>query len=542
MKRPGALLLAAGPALALVLAACSSGGAANSPQTGSGSGSSPAGPVNRTFTYDTTAPVMDDGWDPATEYSDGVIAMSNMYETLTRYDPATHKVRPLLATSWTSSKNGLTWTFQLRQGVKFHTGAPLTAQAAKSAIERTIKLAGGAAYVWDAVKSISTPDAGTLVFRLKYPSPLDLQASADYSAYIYDTKAAGGGSLAKWLNTPHDAGTGPYTVQSWNKGQEFEVTQTQFPGYWGGWQGSHFTKVVFRVVPQDTTAVQLLRSGQVSFVEQMAPALWESLRGAPGIKLVSADSWQNLLGQLNAKTLSLPQRQAILYGINYNGIVAALKGAATLSSGLVPDGLFGHFASSSLPNYSYDPKKAASILNSIGYGPGKKPLNLSLTYTQGDSNEQVVATLMKSSLAKLNINLSVQSLAWPTQWGKAKSANAAQHQDIFFEYWWPDYADPYSWFVNLLATEKQPYFNLSYYSNPALDKQINQVESLVATDRTAGQALYKSMQTTVLQQAPLTVLYEDTYQYAMSSGFTGFTANPAYPNVVFAYDLTPTGS
>jgi peptide/nickel transport system substrate-binding protein len=537
MKRPGALLLAAGPALALVLAACSSG--ASSPPSGSPSS---AGPVNRTFTYDTFTQVMVDGWDPATEYSNGIIAMSNMYETLTRYDPATHKVTPLLATSWSDSKNGLTWTFHLRQGVKFHTGRTMTAQAAKAAIERTMKLNGGAAYVWGSVKSIDTPDTATLVFHLKYPSPLDLEASADYSAYIYDTKAAGSGSLAKWLNTPHDAGTGPYTIQSWNKGQEFEVTQTQFPGYWGGWQGSHFTKVVFRVVPQDTTAVQLLRSGQVSFVEQMAPALWESLRGAPGISLVSSPSWQNLLGQLNARKLSLPVRQAISYGINYQGIVAALKGAAELSSGIVPAGLLGHFSSASLPNYSYDPAKAAQLLNQAGYGPGKKPLNLSLTYTQGDSNEQVVATLMKSSLAKLNINLSVQSLAWPTQWGKAKSANPAQHQDIFFEYWWPDYADPYSWFVNLLETEKQPYFNLSYYSNPSLDKQINQVETLVATDRTAGQALYKSMQVEILHQAPIAFLYNQTYQYAMSSGFSGLKVNPAYPNVVFAYDLTPTGS
>jgi peptide/nickel transport system substrate-binding protein len=540
MKRPGAFSIAAGLALALALAACS-GSAAPATGSGSGSSSAPAGPVNRTFTYATSAVVMDDGWDPATEYSDGIIAMSEMYETLTRYDPATHKVKPLLATSWSSSKNGLTWTFQLRKGVKFHTGRLLTAQAAKAAIDRTIKLAGGAAYVWDAVKKIDATGPGTLVFHLKYASPLDLEASADYSAYIYDTKAAGSGSLTKWFSTPHDAGTGPYTVQQWNKGQEFEVTQTQFPGYWGGWKGSHFTRIVFRVVTQDTTAVQLLRSGQVSFVEQMAPALFSSLRGAPGVKLVTADSWQNLLGQLNAKTLSLPERQAILYGINYNGIAAALKGAATVPSGLVPDGLFGHFGSSSLPNYTYDPAKATSLLNSIGYGPGKKPLNLSLTYTSGDSNEQVVATLMKSSLAKLNINLRTTALAWPTQWGKAKSANAAQRQDIFFEYWWPDYADPYSWFVNLLETEKQPYFNLSYYSNPGLDKQINKVETLVATDRTAGQALYKSMQTTVLQQAPLTVLYNDTYQYAMSSGFTGFTSNPAYPNVVFVHDLTPTG-
>jgi peptide/nickel transport system substrate-binding protein len=531
MKRPGALLLASGSALALVLAACGSG---SSPQHAG------AHAANRTFTYDTFSQVMVDGWDPATEYSNGIIAMSNMYETLTRYDPATHRAGPLLATSWTSAANGLSWTFQLRHGVRFHTGRLLTAQAAKAAIERTIKLNGGAAYVWGAVRSIGTPGPYTLVFHLKYASPLDLQASADYSAYIYDTKAAGGGSLTKWLNAPHDAGTGPYTVQKWNKGQEFEVIQSAFPRYWGGWRGSHFKRVVFRVVPQDTTAAQLLRTGQVSFVEQMSPALWNSLRGSAGISLASAASWQNLLGQLNSRALSLRKRQAISYGINYKGIVAALQGAATLSSGIVPAGLLGHF--SDLPNYSYDPAKAAQLLNQIGYGPGKKPLNLSLTYTQGDTNEQVVATLMKSSLAKLNIRLSVQSLAWPTQWGKAKSANAAQHQDIFFEYWWPDYADPYSWFVNLLASEKQPYFNLSYYSNPGLDKQIDKVESLVATNRTAGQQMYRSMQVTILHQAPIAFLYNVNYQYAMSSGFSGFRVNQAYPNVVFAYDLKPLGS
>ena len=91
------------------------------------------------FTYDTPTQVMIDGWDPATEYSNGIIAMSDMYETLTHYNPATQKVEPELATRW-SSANGQTWTFQLRHGVYFHTGRPMTAQAAKAAILRTIEL------------------------------------------------------------------------------------------------------------------------------------------------------------------------------------------------------------------------------------------------------------------------------------------------------------------------------------------------------------------------------------------------------------------
>ena len=96
------------------------------------------------------------------------------------------------------------------------------------------------------------------------------------------------------------------------------------------------------MVTEDTTAAQLLRSGAVDFVEQIGPSTWKSFQGNPGIRTVASPSWQNLLAQLNAKSLSLPVRQAILYSIDYPGIIAALQGAAYPSSGLVPAGLLGH--------------------------------------------------------------------------------------------------------------------------------------------------------------------------------------------------------
>jgi peptide/nickel transport system substrate-binding protein len=528
MMRPRLLTLSA--ALAAVLVA------------GCGSTKQPSGGAaapNQTFTYDTYTQVMV-GWDPSTSYSNEIIAMQNMYETLTRYDISSKTVKPLLAQSFSSSSGGKEWRFTLRKGVKFHTGRPVDAEAAKAAIERTMKLKQGAAYIWDSVKSIETPDASTLVFHLKYAAPLDLIASADYAAYIYDVKAAGSSDLTKWFEQGHDAGTGPYTVDSWHKGQEVELRLKRFGGYWGGWKGAHYQRVVYRVVPTATTAAQLLRAGQVSWVEQLTPELWQSFSGSSDVTTTKAPSFQNLFAMLNTKSgplADLRVRQALSYATDYDGIVAALHGAAVKSSGVVPPGLWGHF--DDLPSYTYDQAKAKSLLAKAGYGPGKKAMKLTLTYTQGDSAEQTVSTLLKSTFAQLNVQLDVQALQWPTQWGKAKSDNTAQRQDILLFYWWPDYADPYSWFINLFHSEDTPYFNLAYYSNAKVDAMMTQAEQLAASDRQRSIDLYRTIQEQLLADAPAIFVYNQVYERAMLSSVGGFKENAAYPNVVFAYDLEP---
>lgn len=529
MARCRVLLIVAAVGLSVLLAACGS----------SAESDSSTGPVSTTFTYATFTQVMV-GWDPSTSYSNEIIAMSNMYETLTRYDPAKEKAEPLLATSWKASSDARTWTFQLRPGVTFHSGRPMTAKAVKAAIERTIKLNQGASYIWAAVKSIDAPSPDTVVFNLKYAAPLDLSASADYAAYIYDTKASGSEPLEDWFAAAHDAGTGPYTVEAWNSGQETELSLKAFPKYWGGWDGTHYERVVYRVVPQDTTASQLLTAGEVSFVEQMTPSLWATMKQNPDIQTVNEPSWQNLLGFMNTQTgplADLKVRQGVSYALDYAGIIAALKGATIPAIGVVPPGLWGHF--DDLPVYTRDMAKATELLNAAGYGPGKKPMNLTMTITQGNPLEQTTATIMKANLAEANVTLRVKPLAWATQWAKARSANPSERQDILVMYWWPDYANPYSWFVNLFRTESKPYFNLSYYSNPKLDVTMDRAEKLAATDRAASTELYRDMQVTLLQDAPALNLFVQNNQYAYLRSVGNLVVNPAYPNVIFVYNLKP---
>jgi peptide/nickel transport system substrate-binding protein len=518
----------------LVLAACEGADEGPSP------GAEPTGPAEpQTFTYSVTSEVMI-GWDPATGYSNEVIALHNIYETLTRYDSATQQVEPLLAESWEASADGLTWTFNLRDGVTFHTGRALTAEAAKAAIERTTELGEGAAYIWSAVKKIQAPDDRTLVFRLSFPSPIDLVSSGTYAAYIYDTEAAGGADLGEWFAEGNDAGTGPYTVTEFNPGEEIELRMEAYPDYWGGWDGPHYERYVFRVTPEATTAAQLLRAGEVSMVQRMSPQLWGSFEGQEGFQTTTAPSWQTLFALLNTSSgpLADPKvREAVAYGIDYDGIIQALQGAADPLVGVVPPGLWGH--SDDLTRYTFDQAYASELLAEAGYGLDGEPLTLELTYLKGDADEELVATLMKSNLADLNIDLRVRGLQWETQWDKGKSANPAERQDIFIFYWWPDYPDPVSWFFNLFRTEEPPFFNLAYYSNPALDAQIDEVSSVAATDRDEATQMYVEMQEILLEDEPALPLYTQVYQRALLDSVQGFVDDPAYPNVVFGYELTP---
>jgi peptide/nickel transport system substrate-binding protein len=529
------LVLAA--ALAAVLATAGCGGGKVRSGTG---GASPG--TGDTFVYAANLDVVTD-WDPATSYSNEVIAMENIYESLTRYDSATKKVEPRLATQWSSGDAGKTWTFTLRSGVKFHSGRAMDATAAKEAIERTIALKGGPAYIWDSVARVEAPAPTTLVFHLKYATPLDLIASSAYAAYIYDTKVpAAGKDLKGWLAAGHDAGTGAYTVDFWKKGQETEVRLKAFGDYWGGWEGRHYKNIEYRVTPQLTTAWQLLQRGEVSFVQRLNPQLFAQAKTTQGVQTVSTSSFQNLLALFNTEHGPLTDvrvRKAVQAAMDVDGLISALKGADEPATGLVPEGLLGHAPDLKVRR---DMAAAKALLAEAGYGPGKKALTLKMTYAQGDDDQQLLATLLGSALQELGVKLQATPLQWNAQWDQGKSADASKRQDIFVMYWYPDYADPFSWFTNVFRSANPPYFNLTYYKDAQIDAAIDGLPQLTATDRAKAEAAYLDLQRRLIQDAAVVApVYVQNYQRAYSASVQGYRDNPAYPNVVFVHDVNPGG-
>lgn len=533
-------------ATAALVAAASAAGCGSTKQPGgtgaqaSGSATTAGGAAtsDATFTYLDSNELMV-GWDPATSYSNEISVMNNMYEQLVRYDNKTKQVKPQLADSYTRSSDGKTWTFKLHPGVRFHDGNAADAPAAKAAIERTMKLNQGAAYEWGAVKTITAPDATTLVFKLKYPAPLDLIASSAYAAYIYDTKAAPKGTtLAKWFAAGHEAGTGPYELEKWNKGQDVEVRLAQFKDYWKGWDGTHYAHVVFRHVPQATTSAQLLRSGDATFARQLNAQLFASMKGASGMAQQTAPSFENLVGLLNSQTGPLKDkrvRQAVIAAMDYDGEISALKGAGTAAHGFIPEGLVG-YDDSIVQKQDLD--QAKQLLQQAGYGSGKK-LKLTMTLAQGDDNEALTAAIFKSDLARIGVDLTVKPMQWTAQWDQAKSSNTAKRQDIFMMYWYPDYADAYSWFTSLFRSSPQPNFNLSYIKDATLDQQIDALQEKAAQGGSVAEDAYKSAQQKVQDDAIVMTFYVNNYQRAYRSSLTNYSDNPAYANVVFAYDVAP---
>ena len=479
------------------------------------------------------------GWDPTTYRSGEIIAMPLMYEGLTRFNSETDKAEPLLAESYTANEKSTEWTFKLRSGVTFHTGRQLTSLAVKEALERTMEI-GSSAFIWDSVASIEAPEPLTVVFRLHHPAPIDLIAGSGYAAAIYDTRTAGNGDLAAWFESARDAGTGPYRVEAWSRGDDVELRLTAYDDYWGGWQGRRYRHVVFRVVLEPTTAAQLLRAGKVSWVEHLPPQLWASFAGDRDVKTTSTRSFENYLLFFNTQKGALKDqrvRQAISYAVDYDGIIAAAHGSVARAHGLVPHGLWGH--THDLPVYDYDLDRAAELLRQAGYGPQGKPLRLELDYMPAQPFATIAAMVVKSNLADLNVTVDARGLLWETLWAIGRSPDPQNGPDMSIMVNYPDIPSPESWFLWMFRTQDPVVYNFSRYSNPVFDAMLAEARRLAASDRKQAIERYRRLQVMLLEDAAAVFLGDAVYQRALLRSVGGFVENPIYPNVVFVWNLRP---
>jgi peptide/nickel transport system substrate-binding protein len=475
--------------------------------------------------------------DPAISWSDDSLVMANCYETLTIYNPpgSAEMLSPGLATSWESNEDATVWTFHIREGVTFHNGDPLNAQAVKDAIDATYAGYAGAAYIWWPLVDIVVLDEYTVQFNLFTPANVDMIASSMYAAWIYNAPVHAEKGT-EWLNEGNCVGTGPYTIESYEG--RTRLVMTRYDDYWGGWDDTknQFDKVVFEVVYDANVRQQMIESGVADMVQSIPVDNYEALEANPDIVLSSTSVFANDYAYFNTAKPPLDDvrvRQALVYAFPWDDVInEVFQGSGVRAYGMVPQGMFG--SSDELFQYPHDMDKAAELLADAGYPDGG--FTLTHTYVAGAVDDQQMAELWGAELAQLGITLDIQGLTWVAQSELAKSS-AETAQDIFQSKWWPDYVDPFGFLWGPFACEETINWNFSYWCDPEFDGLIYGASALTGTDRAAAAEMYADAQAILVDDAVAIFIADLTNDVFMGSDIQGYVDNPAYNEIPFVHQM-----
>lgn len=477
-------------------------------------------------------------WDPIASFSTEAAYLANSYEQLLRINApdAAEKFTPLLAKSWESSADGKTWTFQLRENVKFHDGEPMNAAAVKASLEAA-KDRGGAAFIWWMLDSVEVVDDLTVKLNLSTAAPMDLIGSSLYAAWIVSPKALEAAAADEnFWSDGMSYGTGPYMVESYTPDAEIVFTRNE--EYWGGWSDGQYDKVLVQIVPEATTQQQMLEGGEVDLVSRIPIENYATFKDNPDYTYYEEPSFFNYLGYFNTlrPPLDNPKvREALSYAIPYEDIITiGAKGLGTQSRSPVPAGVWPW--SPEVGQYTYDLQKAKDLLKEAGYEGGG--FDLRLTYAAENDTEAAFAPLIKDSFAQIGVNVTTEAIAFNQQWEEAKS-DPANAQDIFLVLYWPTYSDAGSdnlW--SLFYYTEKPFFNLSYWNSPEYNTVLDEAIAATVTDPAASQAKYIEAMNMLVDQAPGVYLFDTKAVFIIPKHIEGFDYNLNYPFVqYFFYDL-----
>jgi len=468
-------------------------------------------------------------WDPATAFSLEVFPMSNIYEPLLWHDAGTAPGRflPGLATTYTSSSDGLTWEFTLRKGVTFHDGRAFDSESVRYVIERNKRMNGGGSYIWDSVDQVITDGPHRVIFKLSSPVPLDKIVSSQYGAWMYSPEIS---ELSKdSLQSGYGSGTGPYQFKKWTKNKHIKLQR--YDDYWAGWnREDHFDSIIIKVVSESSTRLQMIEGGLVDYALLIPVQLLERLDNNPSISVSYRPSWINHFYLLNTKkppTDNIWVRRAIAAIMDRKTIADHVYlEAGKEARGLIPDNMPLFEAPDSLVPFSLDMGKR--FLDRSGITT--KNISADISYVSTSEEYRLTSFLLMDNLRKIGLDLDLKPGLWSSNWDKARRLETASN--IISMAWWPTLSSPSDWFFGLYKTEESPLFNLSYYSNPIVDSLINTAWKNESIYPERSRNLYKEIQEKLINDCVVIPVVDINVQSVHKKNITGLRNNPAYSTLL----------
>jgi peptide/nickel transport system substrate-binding protein len=468
--------------------------------------------------------------DPAKAYDFfGFEIIQSLGSPLVEYKPGAtgllSDIQGALATSWQASTDGLTWTFNLKQGVKYDDGTEFTADAVKYTFDRGIGIADpDGAWVGigigDIIDSVQVVSTYVVQFNLKIPFAAFLSLIAGQECYIVDPKYAPQTAVVEYKDGDprgsNPMGLGPYTLQSWTRvaGKDTAMSLVANPNYWGNSSGLPKTKtIIFKFYSTGSDLAVAMNAGDVDIAfRQLATTDIASMKNNANLKVWEASGpfiQYMCFQEKSAPFNNAVVRQAVAAAINRTAIVQTVfQGDAAPLYSMIPEGMLGStnaFQSLGDPNYT----KTQELLAPLGYNENNK-LAFTLWYeTSGHyPQSQQQALVLQDSFQKSGVmTVSLEG----RDWAAYKTARDDEIMQAYIYGWYPDYIDPDDYIQPFVASTAT--WLHTNYANPQMDNLILQARS--TTDTTTRTNLYTQINNLMTQDVPLAPLYMGD-QFAVS--------------------------
>ena len=448
-------------------------------------------------------------------------AVAYIFDGLTRFTPDA-KVVPGLAKSWDVSADGITYTFHLRSGVKFHDGRPFSAKNVVATFQRVLnpKTKGGrgwplypikgaedfAASKATSISGLVAPNDSTVVITLKEPlSIFPKELAMPVNSIVPDNPPADFGQKP--------IGTGPWKFVEWRHDDYLRFAKN--PDYFDG--APKTDSLMARIIPEMSTATAEFEAGNVDVlsVPDEAGKSWQAdpeksklLTSAPALRF-----WYVAINVTRGPLTDVRVRQALNYATDVSTILSTvMAGRGTVAAGVIPAILGG--ADANRKGYTHDVAKAKQLLAAAGHPNG---IDLELWAANTDQSPRL-SQAIQANLAEAGIRVKLV----PRDASSVREAARKGASDLYVKEWWADYPDAENFLYPLLYSKnKGPGGNVSFYANPKFDALVDQAHR--EQDEAKRNSLYTQADQLQYDDAPMIYLFFYKDVYAVQPWIKGFT-------------------
>jgi len=524
-------ILVAGMLLS-ALTACTQGGNSapknetpvNSTNTNTEANNSSAGEMDSIVRMTSDWPTyMDPG--VGSDFSDS-ITMINVYDPLV-FPQTDGTVAPHIASEWQISEDGMTYTFKIRDDVKFHSGNLLKASDVAFSMNRMLTIGEGYAYLYKGVvkEAVATDDT-TVVMSLEKPfgpfiaslirfmivEEKTVMDNLDKTVTTYGEF----GDYGKTYLLTKDAGSGPYFAKDVKL--EAYILGEQFPDYFLGWEENapKYFKLSGAI---DPVAVRTAMSNKEQEITDEIQPLenYNTMDGFDGVDLVAYESGTNMnlcLNNKKAPTDDIHFRKAMAYAFDYDTVLEQIYPGAKRSHGTVPGVVPG--ANPDVVPYEYNLEKAKEELALSKYANDPAMMNITLTWCAEVPEQEKIALLLQANMAELGINVEITKKPFGAMIADAQTVETTANASLVNTA--PSYFEAGAMLkTRYHSSSTGTWEQMEWLQDPKLDAMIE--DALATIDRDERFAKYADIQVYINELCPTMWLFDWIEKRAVQTGY-----------------------